>query len=100
MRAARFAQFLLNAWAAVSLAAVLVDLDNQLDKARIFLGARAGLRLAVGPVVITTGGNFQGFAERANRMFGFHRVNPLKALLGGSERMPKVFFKMSRCWRR
>src|ERR1017187_10129794 len=26
-------------------------------------------------------------------MFGFHRVNPLKTLVGGSERMPKVFLK-------
>ena len=31
---------------------------------------------------------------------GFHRVNPLEPLLGGSERMPKVFFRMSRWWRR
>ena len=56
-----------------------MDLGNLLGQARIFLGARAGLGLAVGPVVIAAGGNFQGFAERTNGMLGFHRVNPLKA---------------------
>src|SRR6266545_5671352 len=32
-------------------------------------------------------------------MFFFHRVDPLVAFLRGSEIMPKVFFRMSRCWR-
>jgi hypothetical protein len=32
-------------------------------------------------------------------MLGFQGVDPLEALLGGSERIPKVFFKTSRCWR-
>src|SRR5208283_3913747 len=82
------------------LAALLMNLDDLLGPTLIFLGARAGLGLAVGPVVIAAGGDFQGFAQRANGMLGFHRVNPLKTLDGGSERMPKVFFKMSRCWRR
>src|SRR5450432_1297497 len=100
MSAASFAQYFLNAWAAVSVATVLMDLDNLLDQLGIFLGARAGLCLAVGPVVIAAGRNFQSFTQRANGMFGFHRVDPLKPLVGGSERMPKVFFKMSRCWRR
>src|ERR1035441_1541925 len=95
-----FVQCRLHAGTAVGLAALLVDLDNQQSQARIFLGARAGLGLAVDPVVIAAGGNFQGFAERTNGMLGFHRVNPLKTLDGGSERMPKVFFKISRCWRR
>ena len=97
---AGFVQRHLNAGAAVGLAALLVDLDNQKSQARIFPGARAGLGLTVDPVVIAAGGNFQGFAERTNGMLGFHRINPLKTLDGGSERMPKVFFKISRCWRR
>src|SRR5208283_1797404 len=100
MSAASVAQCLLNARAAIGLAAGLMDLDNLLDQPGIFPGARSGLGLAVGPVVITAGGNFQSFAERTDRMLGFHRVDPLKPLVGGSERMPKVFFKMSRCWRR
>ena len=100
MSAAGLALHLLNAWAAIGLATVLVDLDNLLNEPGIFLGARAGLGLAVGPVVITAGGNFLGFTERTDRMLGFHRVDPLKPMVGGPERMPKVFFKMSRCWRR
>ena len=97
---AGLAQGFLNAGAAVGLAALLMNLDDLLGQTFVFLGARAGPGLAVGPIVIAAGGNFEGFAERANGMFGFHRVNPLKALDGGSERMPKVFFKISRCWRR
>jgi len=89
-----------DAGAAIGFAAGLMDLDNLLGQTRIFLGAQAGLGLAVAPVVIAAGGHFQGFAERANGMVGFHRVNPLEPLVGGSERMPKVFFRMSRCWRR
>src|ERR1017187_2038320 len=73
---------------------------GQVGQARIFAGARTGLGLAVDPVVIAAGRDFQGFAEPANGMLGFHRFNPLKPLDGGSERMPKVFFKMSRCCRR
>lgn len=86
--------------AAVGLAAGRMELDNVLDQLGIFPGAPTGVGLPVVPVVIAAGGDFQGRAKRANGVFGFHRVNPLKALLGGSERMPKVFFKMSRCWRR
>jgi hypothetical protein len=84
---------LLNARAAIGLAAVLMDLDNLLDQPGILLGTRAGLVLAVEPVVITAGRNFQGGAERTDGMLGFHRVDPLKPLVGGSERMPKVFLK-------
>src|SRR5208283_4541976 len=100
MNVASLAQGFLNAGAAVGLAALLMNPDNLLGQTLIFQGARAGLGLAVEPVVIAAGGHFQGVAERANGMLGFHRVNPLKTLDGGSERMPKVFFKISRCWRR
>src|ERR1039458_10309426 len=88
-----FVQRHLNAGAAVGLTALLVNPDNQQGQARIFLGARAGLGLAVDPVVIAAGGDFQSLAQRANGMLGFHRVNPLKTLEGGSDRMPKVFLK-------
>src|ERR1039457_1982693 len=100
MSVAGLSQDHLNARAAVGLAAVPMDLDNLLEQACIFLGSWAGLGLAVEPVVIPAGGDFQGLAERANGMVGFHRVNPFKTLVGGSERMAKVFFKISRCWRR
>src|SRR3974390_3238631 len=97
MSVAGLAQDHLNAGAAVGLAAGLMDLDNLLDQARILLRPWAGLCLPAGPVVIATGRHFQGLTERANGMIGFHRVDPLKPLVGGSERMPKVFFKISRC---
>jgi hypothetical protein len=100
MSMAGFGQRPLNAGAAVGLAAVRVDLKDVLGQAHIFLGARTGLDLAAAPVVIPAGGYFQGGAERANGVLDFHRVNPLKPLFWGSERMPKVFFKISRCWRR
>src|ERR1039458_2383180 len=93
---AGLAQRFLNAGAAVGLAALLMTLADLLGQAPIFQGARAGLGWVVGPVVIAAGGDFQGFAERADGVLGFHRVNPLKTLDGGSERMPKVFFKISR----
>src|ERR1035441_513543 len=85
MSVAGLSQDHLNARAAVGLAAVPMDLDNLLEQACIFLGSWAGLGLAVEPVVIAAGGDFQGLAERANGMVGFHRVNPLKPLVGGSE---------------
>src|SRR5712692_9689406 len=100
MRAAGFDQSLLNAWAAVSLAASQVDLGDLGPQQHILLGSGTGLPGPADPVVIATGGDFKGLAHRTNGMLGFHRVDPLKALVGVSERMPKVFFKMSRCWRR
>jgi hypothetical protein len=66
----------------------------------IVLRARAGLGLALTPVVIAALGDGQRLAQRQDRMVGLQRVDPLVALLGGCERMPKVFFKMSRCSRK
>src|ERR1039458_9996975 len=97
---AGFVQRHLNAGAAVGLTALLVNPDNQKGQARIFLGARAGLGLAVNPAVIAAGGDFPSLAPLGNGMLSFHRLNPLKTLDGGSDRMPKVFFKMSPCCRR
>src|SRR5271169_6550844 len=100
MSATGFAQLLLNARAAVGFAALQVDLGDLGHQLGSLLSSRAGFALAAKPVVIATGRDFQGFTQRANRVVGFHRVNPLIPLVGGSERMPKVFFKISRCWRR
>ena len=94
------AQLHLNAGAAVSLPTVLMEADDVRQELRILPGAGARLGLAVAPVIIATGRDLQGLAQRANGMLGFHRVNPLIPLVGASERMPKVFFRISRCWRR
>src|SRR5437899_7542727 len=51
------------------------------------------------PIVIAAGRDLQGLAHGRDGMLGFHCVDPLVTLLGGSEMIPKVFFKMSRCWR-
>ena len=43
------------------------------------------------------GGDVQIGTKQADGMIGFHRVDPFIAFVEGSERMPNVFFKMSRC---
>src|ERR1017187_1543506 len=100
MRVTGSAQLHLNAGAAVSLTTVLMEADDSHQELRILQGPGAWLGLAVAPVIIATGGDLQGLTQRANGMLGFHRVNPLIPLVGASERMPKVFFRISRCWRR
>src|ERR1017187_10336377 len=100
MRVTGPAQEHLNAGAAVSLTAVGMEVDDQFQELRILPGPGAEPGLAVAPVIVATGGDLQGLAQRANGMLGFHRVNPLIPLVGASERMPKVFFRISRCWRR
>src|SRR5690348_7618059 len=100
MNATGLAQLLLNARAAVGVAAVQVDLGDLGHQLGGLLSSRAGFALAAKPVVIATGRDFQGFTQRTDRMLGFHRVNPLIPLVRGSERLPKVFFKISRCRRR
>jgi hypothetical protein len=70
-----------------------MELDNALDQLGIFPGAPAWVSLPKVPVVIADGGDFQGLAERADGMLGFHRAIPLNSLRGGSEGMSKVFLK-------
>src|SRR5205814_5912174 len=93
------AELELDAGAAVGLPAGLVDLENLRRQLDILLGTRAGLGLALDPVVIAAGGDLQDRAQRPDGVLGFHRVNADIPLVGGSERMPNVFFNMSRCWR-
>src|ERR1035438_4078028 len=94
------AQEHLNAGAAVCLPTILMEADDVHQELRILPGAGARLGLAVVPVIIAAGRDLQGLAQRANGMVGFHRVNALIPLVGVSERIPKVFFRISRCWRR
>ena len=87
MRVAGFEQLLLNTRAAVSFAALQVDPGDLGNQERILLSSQAGLILAVGPIVIPAARNFKGLTQGANRMLSFHRVDPLEALVGVSERM-------------
>jgi len=94
---AGFAQLRRDARTAVGFAALAMNGFNLAGQDLIFCGSFAGLQLPFLPVVIATGGDFQEFTEQEHRMMGFHRVDPLVALAGGSERIPKVFFRTSRC---
>lgn len=92
-------QLFMDAGAAISLAALFVESGDFSAQAFIFLVALARLGLARGPVVITAAGDIQQIAKVGNGILVFQRVDALEALFGSSERMPNVFFKMSRCWR-
>src|SRR5436189_4495112 len=61
--------------------------------------ARTWRGLALGPIVVPAARHSEGFTKDLDRVLVFHFINPLVTLFGGSERMPKVFFRMSRCWR-
>ena len=96
----QFAQADLNAWAAVGLATVLMKAHDLSLQLLVLLGAQAGLTLPPTPVIVTTGRDDKGRTERADGVLVFQGVDPLEALFGGSEMIPKVFFKMSRCCRK
>ena len=54
------------------------------------------------PVIEPAGRNLEVAAKHRDGMVGSHCVNPFVAFPDGSERMPNVFFRMSRCsckWR-
>ena len=74
-----------------------MNAPNFLSELLVFLGSGPGLVLTTAPVVIAAGAHFKSLAQRGNGVVGFQSVDALEALLGGSERMPKVFFRMSRC---
>ena len=60
--------------------------------------ARSGAPLQ--PVVVAAGGDFEIGTKQKQGVISFHRMDPFVAFGDGSERMPNVFFKMSRCSRR
>jgi hypothetical protein len=97
MLEAALAQLIDDARAAIGFAALEVDGFNLLSQSLVFLSSFTGFELPFLPVVIAAERDLQDLAEHRHRMMGFHRVDPLVALTGGSERMPKVFFKISRC---
>ncbi len=93
-------QLRLDARHPVSLAAGLMNLRDLRLQTLVFPSPGSGLLLAVAPVVKAAGGDLERLAQPADGMVHFHRLNALVALLGGSERIPKVFFRISRCWRK
>ena len=78
---------------AIGLPALLMNLLNPPLELLLLLGAFPRMLLVFAPVVIATGRNFKHLAENSDGMIDFQGVDPLVALLGGSERMPKVFLK-------
>ena len=90
----------LDARSTVRLAALLVNLADLLLQALIFQGSWPRLILPVAPCIIAAFRNSKRVAEHAHAVVRFQRVDPCEALLGDSERMPKVFFRMSRCSRK
>ena len=94
---ALLAQFHLHPRSTVGFPALLVNARDLRFESLVLLVALAGLLLAPAPFIVPAGGDLKGFAQLADGMLRFQGVDPLVALFGGSERMPKVFFKMSRC---
>ena len=94
------AQAGLDAWAAIGLPTVFVNASDLLLEPQVFLHSGGGLTLPSLPIVIAAGRDGKALTEQGNGMRGLQGVDPLEPLLGGSEMMPKVFFKMSRCWRK
>ena len=99
MTATQRAQAGLDARSAVGLSTVLVELTDLNFELSIFQEAPSRSAWSSHPVVIATGGDFKGLAKQPDGMLAFQGLDPLEALLGGSERIPKVFFKTSRWWR-
>src|SRR3954464_4693868 len=91
------AQNRLDARNSISLPTLLMDLADLLFEPLILLSARPRLCLQFLPVIKSTGGNTKCLAQGPNGMLASHDINPFIPLFWGSERMPNVFFKISRC---
>jgi len=90
-------QFDMDAWGPVTALVGGVDRANVDGQRDIDLGAGAGR--GAPPSVVADAGDSEGRAERREGVVGLYRADPFVALWGGSERMPSVFFRMSRCSR-
>jgi hypothetical protein len=58
----------------------------------VLLLTRGRVALALEPAKVAAARDVQNQTEERDGMFLFHRVDPLEALRGGSEMMPRVFF--------
>ena len=95
-------EFVDNSGRTVSLAAFGVDGRDLLNQCLILQRTGPWTLTSPIPVIEPAGRNLEVGAKRRDGMVGSHRVNPLVAFPDGSERMPNVFFRMSRCsckWR-
>jgi hypothetical protein len=102
MAAALLTERLLNARTAIRLSAAGKNGGDPAGELLIGQGAWAKAITALLPVVEAAGGDFKELTQSQDGVIGFHRMDPFIALGDGSERMPNVFFKMSRCsvkWR-
>src|SRR5688500_11949690 len=77
-----------------------MNLADELDQSLVFQSAWARTSAAFLPVIVAAGRDIEVGAKAMNGIVGFHRVDPFKPVEGGSERIPNVFFKMSRCSRK
>src|ERR1051325_7309186 len=100
MPGAVFSEFHPEARAAISPAAFGVDGFDFLAQQGVLPGAGTGRVLASFPVVVAAGSDFQNRTEALDGKLAFHFIDPLEALGGGSEKMPRVFFRISRCSRK
>jgi hypothetical protein len=87
----------LDTRATIRLPTLLVNAPDLLFEPKVFLHSPGRLALTPLPVVISAGRDLQRFTQHGYRMISFQGVDPFEALFGGSEMIPKVFFKMSRC---
>ena len=82
-------------WPAIGLPTLSKSLLQFCDQLGILLLAAAGT--AIAPIVITTTRNRQHLAEHSHGMLGRQSLNLLIACFHVVERMPRDFFKISRC---
>ena len=92
--AAFFEQCLPEARAAVGLAALGMEEFDVFGPGQAFERPGAGIGLPVAPGVVAAGRNEHALAKSQKGVVGSQRVNAFKALVGGSARIPSVFFRM------
>lgn len=82
---------------AVGPAAALMHAGDLAGQIAILPGTRPRRGLALGPVIVAADRDLEHLAKLFDGMVVLHGRNPDEAVGGGSERMPKVFSRMSRC---
>src|SRR5271168_1245707 len=97
MVAALLAEGLLDTRTAIGLPAASKNGGDLSGELLVRHRARSGVVTALLPVVKAAGGNLEELAQGQDGVIGFHRMDPCIAFGDGSERMPNVFFNMSRC---